>query len=35
VGLVGAWQAADADMYLVKQEHQRNGVVVTPDRSAG
>ena len=35
IGLVGAWQAADADMYLVKQEHQRNGVVVTPDRSAG
>jgi diguanylate cyclase (GGDEF)-like protein len=35
VGLIGAWQSADADMYRVKQEHHRRAAIVTPDRSAG
>ncbi|HUW02096.1 MAG TPA: GGDEF domain-containing protein [Acidimicrobiales bacterium] len=35
VGLIGAWQSADADMYRIKQDHHRRAAIVTPDRSAG
>lgn len=35
VGLVGAWQTADADMYRVKQLHHQTRSAVTPDRPAG
>lgn len=35
VGLIGAWQAADAEMYRMKHRHHGRTSVVTHDRPAG